>query len=114
MVDLESTGQPIETLVAAATWTIVLSVVLHGLTAQPLSAWYADRVQQVTDKTAQLVELKELRFFRRRSTASYARGPLTAALSLWVGTNRAAPRQLTVASEHWLGYSPMRTCRSKP
>ena len=37
-------GRPVDTLVTAATWTILLSVVLHGLTAAPLSAWYARRL----------------------------------------------------------------------
>lgn len=33
-----------ETLVAAVTWTVVLSIVLHGLTANPLSKIYSQRV----------------------------------------------------------------------
>jgi NhaP-type Na+/H+ or K+/H+ antiporter len=33
-----------ETVVAAVVWTIVLSVVLHGLSANPLAAKYSDRV----------------------------------------------------------------------
>jgi NhaP-type Na+/H+ or K+/H+ antiporter len=32
-----------------ATWTILLSVVAHGLTAQPLAAWYARRLQAASE-----------------------------------------------------------------
>jgi len=31
----------VATLIAAAAWTILLSVLAHGLSAIPLSAWYA-------------------------------------------------------------------------
>lgn len=58
---LEAVGQPIDTLVAVATWTILLSVLLHGLSAQPLSRWYAHRLAAVGDKSTELVEFSELR-----------------------------------------------------
>jgi NhaP-type Na+/H+ or K+/H+ antiporter len=45
LLQLDRVGQPIDTLVVAATWTILLSVVLHGLSAQPLSEWYARRLE---------------------------------------------------------------------
>jgi NhaP-type Na+/H+ or K+/H+ antiporter len=61
LVDLEAAGQPVDTLVVTATWTILLSVVLHGLTAQPLSAWYARRLRGAHGPLAELVELPELR-----------------------------------------------------
>jgi NhaP-type Na+/H+ or K+/H+ antiporter len=61
LVELEAAGQPIDTLVAAATWTILLSVVLHGLTAQPLAACYSRRLQRASGQPAELVELQELR-----------------------------------------------------
>jgi NhaP-type Na+/H+ or K+/H+ antiporter len=61
LVELEAAGQPIDTLVAAATWTILLSVVLHGMTAQPLAAWYSRRLQRASGQSAELVELQELR-----------------------------------------------------
>ena len=37
-------NRPADLLIAAATWTILLSVVAHGLSATPLSAWYARRL----------------------------------------------------------------------
>ena len=41
---LEGTGLAIEELVEVATWTILLSVLAHGLTARPLAAWYGRAV----------------------------------------------------------------------
>lgn len=61
LVDLQSAGRPVDTLVATATWTILLSVILHGLTAQPLSAWYARRLAGASGPLAELMELPELR-----------------------------------------------------
>lgn len=58
---LQESGGPIDTLVAVASWTILLSVFAHGLTAQPLSAWYARRLAATGGKSAELLELPELR-----------------------------------------------------
>ena len=43
-LSLVEARQPADALVGIATWTILLSVLLHGLTAQPLAAWYARRL----------------------------------------------------------------------
>ena len=48
-------------LVAAATWTILLSVVAHGLSATPLSAWYARRLAAAKEPPVELADLPELR-----------------------------------------------------
>jgi NhaP-type Na+/H+ or K+/H+ antiporter len=53
--------QPVDTLAAVATWTILLSVVAHGLSAQPLVAWYARRLAAAGESPAELVELPEVR-----------------------------------------------------
>ncbi|MGH2515995.1 MAG: cation:proton antiporter [Ktedonobacterales bacterium] len=58
---LEASSRAVETLVAVATWTILLSVLAHGLSAQPLSAWYARRLTADGGKSAELVEFSELR-----------------------------------------------------
>lgn len=47
-VQLESAGRAIDTLLAVATWTILLSVVAHGLSAQPASSWYARRLKMAS------------------------------------------------------------------
>jgi NhaP-type Na+/H+ or K+/H+ antiporter len=39
----QSANRPVDTLVATATWTILLSVILHGLSAGPVAAWYGSR-----------------------------------------------------------------------
>jgi hypothetical protein len=44
-----------------ATWTILLSVLAHGLSAQPLSAWYARRLKAAGGQPVELVEPPERR-----------------------------------------------------
>ena len=41
--ELQAADKAVDTLVATATWTILFSVVAHGLSATPLSVWYARR-----------------------------------------------------------------------
>jgi len=60
-VRLEQAGRPIDTLEAVATWTILLSVLAHGLSAQPLSAWYARRLKAAGGKPVELDEHPEKR-----------------------------------------------------
>jgi NhaP-type Na+/H+ or K+/H+ antiporter len=58
-LEFEQAGRPIDTLAAVATWTILLSVFLHGLSAVPLSAWYARRLAgagQPLEETAAVPE----------------------------------------------------------
>jgi sodium/hydrogen antiporter len=57
----QEAGRPIDALVATATWTILLSVLAHGLSAKPLSAWYARRLKAASDARAEMVEMPELR-----------------------------------------------------
>jgi hypothetical protein len=42
-------------------WTILLSVVAHGLSAKPLAAWYARRLAAASGPIPELAELPELR-----------------------------------------------------
>jgi NhaP-type Na+/H+ or K+/H+ antiporter len=58
---LRETGRPIDLLVSVATWTILLSVMTHGLSAKPLSAWYARRLAKAVGPQSELLELPELR-----------------------------------------------------
>ena len=58
--ELTTAGKPIYTFVAVATWTILLSVLAHGLSAQPLSTWYARRLNAATEQNVELAELPEL------------------------------------------------------
>jgi NhaP-type Na+/H+ or K+/H+ antiporter len=61
----ETADRPIDILLAAATWSILLSVIAHGLSAVPLSTWYARRLAQAQTQPAELAELPEL-YQRRR------------------------------------------------
>ena len=63
--ELTAAGKPIDTLVAVATWTILLSVFAHGLSARPLSAWYARRLKMADATQVELAEMSELRPRRR-------------------------------------------------
>lgn len=48
-------------LVDMAGWTILLSVILHGLTARPLANWYARRLEDAPPETAELLEVSEIK-----------------------------------------------------
>jgi len=48
-----------------ATWTILLSVILHGLTARPLAAAYGDRIRAEDPTAPELVELPQPRVRRQ-------------------------------------------------
>ena len=50
-----------------ATWTILLSVILHGLTARPLAAAYGDRIRAEDPTAPELVELPQPRVRRQLS-----------------------------------------------
>jgi len=52
-------------LIAAAIWTILLSVAEHGLSATPLSILYARRPEAVKEPPVELADMSELR--QRRS-----------------------------------------------
>lgn len=71
-VAFEEAGRSIDTLFAVACWTILLSVLAHGLSAVPLSAWYARRLAQAGGSPAELVDMTELR--SRRQLLSHEDG----------------------------------------
>jgi NhaP-type Na+/H+ or K+/H+ antiporter len=54
-----------DTLAAVATWTILLSVVLHGISAVPLAKWYERRLETADAAAPELMELPELGIRRR-------------------------------------------------
>ena len=61
-------------VVEVATWTILLSVLLHGLTARPLAAAYGARIRAGGDEQQELVETPEPHVRRHLQRAS-AGGP---------------------------------------
>jgi hypothetical protein len=46
--------------VTAASWTILLSVLLHGFSALPLANWYVRRLETADPDAPELVDLPEL------------------------------------------------------
>ena len=71
---LHHAGMTNDTVVEVATWTIVLSVVLHGLTAAPLSRAYGGWISRRQGSVPELVEAPEPRV-RRRSLRHHRHRP---------------------------------------
>jgi NhaP-type Na+/H+ or K+/H+ antiporter len=63
---LEKAHKPVDTLVVAATWTIFLSVLVHGVSAGPLAGWYARRLQAGGAELAEVQETADVTALRRR------------------------------------------------
>lgn len=59
--ELRQAGQETHLLASVVTWTILLSVIAHGLSAQPLAAWYARRLAAATGELPELEDVPELR-----------------------------------------------------
>ena len=62
---LHVAGIATDTIVEMATWTILLSVFLHGLTAAPLSRWYGRWVGDQPSPLPELADAPEPRLRRR-------------------------------------------------
>ncbi|MEZ4768252.1 MAG: cation:proton antiporter [Caldilineales bacterium] len=58
-VGFSEVGKPVDTLLAVACWTILLSVFAHGISAAPLSAWYANRLAKASPPPAELMATRE-------------------------------------------------------
>jgi NhaP-type Na+/H+ or K+/H+ antiporter len=63
-------GQGSDLLADTAAWTILLSVVLHGISAVPLANWYARRLETADPAAPELVNVPELGV-RRRDPVSW-------------------------------------------
>ena len=61
-----------DTLADTAAWTILLSVVFHGISAIPLANWYARRLENADPAAPEMVDLPELGI-RRRDPLSWLR-----------------------------------------
>ena len=71
----QGAGRPIETLVATAGWTILLSVVLHGVSAVPLANWYARRLDRADPAAPEMIDLPELGIQRKDPLSWLKHGP---------------------------------------
>ena len=49
IVSFEEAHEATDTLIAAMTWTVLLSVVLHGLSATPLGRWYGNKLTSLPE-----------------------------------------------------------------
>lgn len=58
-------SRPVDVLLSAATWTILFSVLAHGLSAMPLSSWYARRLETASPPPVELADMPELQQRRR-------------------------------------------------
>jgi NhaP-type Na+/H+ or K+/H+ antiporter len=63
---LHEAGAETSTLRAMASWTILLSVVLHALSAVPLANWYARRLETASPDAPELIDVAELPSRRRK------------------------------------------------
>jgi NhaP-type Na+/H+ or K+/H+ antiporter len=52
-------GRGFDLLADAAAWTVLLSVVLHGLSAVPLANWYSRRLETAQPDAPELVVVPE-------------------------------------------------------
>lgn len=63
----QEAGVPSELLLAMVSWTILLSVLLHGVSALPLANWYANRLSNAETGIPELAEIAEPRSYRRKA-----------------------------------------------
>jgi NhaP-type Na+/H+ or K+/H+ antiporter len=64
--DFLEAGRPFTALFAMAGWTILLSVLLHGFSAQPLARWYANRLKTADPSAPELMEAPEFEHLNKR------------------------------------------------
>jgi NhaP-type Na+/H+ or K+/H+ antiporter len=67
-------GRSHEVMFAVAGWTILLSVLLHGISALPLANWYARRLETAQTGAPELAEMLELRTGRRSALGAPGHG----------------------------------------
>lgn len=65
ILSFEEMGQATEPLALVVTWTVILSVFAHGLTAQPLVGWYARRLEMAESAAKELQEMPSMAPRRR-------------------------------------------------
>ena len=70
----QEANRPADMLVAAATWTILLSVLAHGFSAIPISAWYARRLAAAKEPLVELAGMSALRERRSALTGPTRKG----------------------------------------
>ena len=66
LVEFEAAGRPVDMLVPVVVWTILFSVIARGLSANPLAARYARRLEATRRSQPDLAELADLSELRKR------------------------------------------------
>jgi NhaP-type Na+/H+ or K+/H+ antiporter len=61
----QEVGINIDPLITTVSWTILLSVLLHGISGVPLANWYGNRMDKADPDTAELLDIPELQTVRR-------------------------------------------------
>lgn len=56
---MHASGLPSDAVAATLAWTVLLSVVLHGLSAEPLARWYGRRLADASTEIPELAERAE-------------------------------------------------------
>lgn len=69
----QDAGQQADLLIAAASWTILLSVILHGVSAGPLANWYARRLKNAPEDIPEMWDAPEVVLRRSHHTDSMQR-----------------------------------------
>jgi sodium/hydrogen antiporter len=64
---LRESEQEVDTLAAMAGWAILLSVVLHAVTAGPLANWYANRLESAPPDAAEFLPSSDLEVHHQRT-----------------------------------------------
>ena len=64
-------------IAVVVTWTVLLSIVAHGITAQPGAGWYADRSEEIVEDDEEAPEGDEVEdFFRQAASMAVGDQPL--------------------------------------
>jgi len=65
---LHESNKAVDLLVAMAGWAILLSVILHAVTASPLAHWYAHRLESAPPDAAEFLPTTELSAHHQRTS----------------------------------------------
>lgn len=65
---LHESNKAVDLLVAMAGWAILLSVILHAVTASPLAHWYARRLESAPPDAAEFLPTAELNAHHQRTS----------------------------------------------
>ncbi len=57
---LDEAGKPVNILIGAMSWTILLSVVAHGISARPIASWYGARLSRAHGELAEMQETPDI------------------------------------------------------